>query len=57
MNESKIKCEFVQRQMESFNRERSAIISHDKRLELLSVEAQVQSFYAAETFTINISVC
>lgn len=39
MNESKFKCEFVQCQMESFNGERSAIISHDKRLGLLSLEA------------------
>lgn len=39
MNEREIKCEFVQRQMERFNRERAAIITHDKRLELLSLEA------------------
>lgn len=39
MNESKIKCEFVRRQMERFNRDRAAIITRDKRLELLSLEA------------------
>lgn len=50
MSESEMKCEFVECQMESFKRHGSAIITRNKRLGPLSLEAPPGDFKLLKHF-------